>query len=153
MTILPSVTLHINRAPFFTFTFHLKTFTHIFSLHTFICVLHLLHTPLRIFLRIHLNPTQKWPDLMNPSLLPRKISQNIRHPRNTNPNLGKSIMNILEDLGRVMNAMKNFMKFLGRIHTGRMNKSRNSLATLSKYMNSLRLLGKSKQGKPRGKGK
>ena len=89
---------------------------------------------------------------MNPTQLHRKPL----HPRNTSQNLGNQVINILENLGIVKNIamnIKNTMKFLGRILKGRMNMSRISLKFLGEWQNSLRLLGKSKRGKPRGKEK
>ena len=67
-------------------------------------------------------------------LLPRNTSQNILHLRNTSPNLGKRIMNILEDLGKVMNAMKNNVKFLGK-HQDNMRILRVSLNLLDEWLN------------------
>ena len=149
MTILPSVTLHINRAPFFHFHFSLENFyPHILSAYIHL-ILHLLHTFLRIFHHIHINPTQKWPDPMKLSQLHR----NPLHPRNTSRNLGKLDMNVLESLGKTMNTMKNIMnvfKLLSR-HWGRMNKSRTSLDILGEWQNSQRDLRMNKQGKPKGK--
>ena len=55
---------------------------------------------------------------------------------------GKSGINILENLGKAMNIMKNDMNIKNRLgnHKGRMNKSRSSLELLGERQNSLRLL-------------
>ena len=84
-----------------------------------------------------------------------QLQRNIPHPRNTSRNLGNLAMNILGNLGKMMNTMENFMnilKFLGR-RKGRMNMSRISLELLGERWNSLRLLGMNKPGKPREKGR
>ena len=66
---------------------------------------------------------------MNPTQLPR----NILHPRNTS--LGNLGMNVLGNLGKMMNIMKNIMntvKLLGKPRgRGRMNMSRISLELLA----------------------
>ena len=121
---------------FFTFIFYCIFFTRIiFSekvLHLLHRVLHFsLYTP-RISSLFTTTFIQKWPVRMNPTHL---------HPRNISQNLGNLIMNVLGNLGKVMNTMKNIMnvfKRLGR-HWGRMN--------------CQRVLGMSKRGKPREKGR
>ena len=57
-------------------------------------------------------------------------------------------MNIREDLGKVMNAMKNIVKFLGK-HQDSMRTFRVSLKPLGEWLNRLWLLNK--KGKPREK--
>ena len=68
-----------------------------------------------------------------------QFQRNLPHLRNTSQNLGNQVINILENLGIVKNIamnIKNTMKFLGRIHKGRMNISRISLELLVEWQNS-----------------
>ena len=149
MTILPLVTLPINRMSFFTFTFYFhKLFTHIFSayiLHLHLCSSFSSYT-FSHFISFYHQPTQKWPDHMKQTQLQR----NLPHPRNTSRNLGNLGMNILGNLGIVMNNVMNTMKFLGKPR-GRINMSRISLELLIEWQNSQRFLGMSKRRKPRGR--
>ena len=84
-----------------------------------------------------------------------QLPRNLPLPRNQNPKLGNLGINILENLGKAMNIMKNDMNIKNRLgnHKGRINKSRISLELLGERQYSLRLLCMNKQGKPREKGR
>ena len=134
MSILSSEVLSINRCHFslslftciiFTSTIFSEIlfifficssyfFTHLFAYHLFLPPFH-----------------TKWPDLMNPTQLHRKPL----HPRNTSQNLGNLVMNVLGNLGKMMNIMKNIMnamKVLGN-HRDRMKTFRVSLEPLVEW--------------------
>ena len=68
-----------------------------------------------------------------------QFQRNLPHLRNTSQNLGNQALNILENLGIVKNiemTIKNTMKFLGRIHRGRMKIFQVSLKLLVEWQNS-----------------
>ena len=84
-----------------------------------------------------------------------QLPRNLPLPRNQNPKLGNLGINILENLGKAMNIMKNDMNIKNKLgnHKDRMNKSRTSLDILGEWQNSLGRLGMNKYSKRRGKGR
>ena len=136
MSILPIVTLRINRKHFSLLPFHLhflptKLSELIHRVHH--TVLHLLHLLLRISSHINLTPTQKWPAHMNLPPTQRKPPP----PRNRSPklaNLGSHVLQNLENHMNIMNSKNNLGKFT--------NKFTNILGKLGLNKNTQRKKGR-----------